>query len=155
MRPVSVMLSLLMLFVADVAAAKTIDGSDRSDRFIVSFGVLPAAMARDAIADHIEPSNTHGTPAPPLADTHHFVVALFDATTGKRITDAKVRARHVPQRGVASAKELVPMPLGETLSYGNTFVLPNGRGHRFEVEVRWRDTSESFIFIYDNEHDNE
>lgn len=65
MRPVSVMLSLLMLFVADVAAAKTIDGSDRSDRLIVYFGVLPAAMARDAIADHIAPSNGHGTRAHP------------------------------------------------------------------------------------------
>ena len=71
MRPVSMILSLLFLFIASIAGAKTLDGSDRSDRLVVYVGVMPAAVARDAIADHVGPSNGHGTAAPSSSSPFH------------------------------------------------------------------------------------
>ncbi|MGL1549016.1 hypothetical protein ACSTJL_23665, partial [Vibrio parahaemolyticus] len=61
---------------------------------------------------------------PPYSKSHHLVVALFDAKTGTRITDARIRAgvgnrsyNHEPD------KTLEPMEINGAMSYGNFFLL--------------------------------
>ena len=128
------------------------DGGRRTDRFIVYFGVLPTAATLDALATHREPRDAHRAPSTQGPETHHVVVAVFDAVTGQRITDATVQARHIPPRGVATTKDLVEMPVGQTKSYGNKFIVPEGRGHRFEIEIRRAGSSDRVTFRYDNLH---
>ena len=145
-------LALLAIGVPARAAEPTADGALRSTRFVVYVGVLPAALARESLTAHREPPDSHRIrPAPP-PDTHHVVVAVFDAASGQRVTDAQVEARHVPPRGVASTKPLAAMPLGDTLTYGNTFAIAEGRGHRFEIDIRRDGRSDQVTFVYDNLH---
>lgn len=147
-----VLLGLLAVGCTRSSDGQSTDGSARSDRFVVYFGVMPAALSGEEVATHAEPRDPHRPAAAPTADTHHFVVAVFDAVSGERIGDATLRARHVPPRGMETTKALEPMRIGKTLSYGNTFLLPEGRGHHFEVDIRRGEVTDRFTFTYDNLH---
>ena len=137
--------------MALVAQAASTDQRQRNERITLYYGVVPAALAQPALAPHAPAPDPHGSPRP-AADTHHLVVALFDNATGKRITQANVSVRYVPPRGRAISKALVPMPLGDVLSFGTTFVIPEGRGHRFVIEVHRGDIVDRFEVEYDNLH---
>jgi hypothetical protein len=129
------------LILAQGPFSKTVDG--------VTFylGVMPAEIVRGHPKEHPE-SSMHGS-AP--KGSQHIVVALFDAKTGQRITDAKVSAR-VEQLGLtADHKDLEPMQIAGTLSYGNFYemfregtykikviVKRKGESRRIEAEFEYR-----------------
>ena len=140
----------LAAFAAIAQAAPT-DQRQQNERITLYYGVVPAALSQAALAAHPPAADAHGA-VRPAADTHHLVVALFDTPTGQRITQATVTVRHTPPTGAAMSKVLEPMPLGDTLSYGSTFVIAEGRGHRFRIEVRRDERVERFDVVYDNVH---
>lgn len=127
------------------------DQRQQNERITLYYGVVPAALSQAAQAAHPPTPDVHGAVRPP-ADSHHFVVALFETPTGQRITEATVTVRHTPPRGTATTKVLEPMPLGDALSFGTTFVIAEGRNHRFSIEVRRGDRVERFEVVYDNLH---
>lgn len=97
------------------------------------YGVLPAQIAGKHPVTH-EERTMHGG-VPPGKDQYHLVVALYDAS-GKRITDAVVTAA-VGDLGMASTrKNLEPMRIAETTSFGNYFTLRKGVIYRIAIEVR-------------------
>ena len=98
------------------ALSKTVAGVD------FYLGVIPAEIILGHPAEHPE-SIMHGS-ARKSSGSRHIVVALFDAETSERITDAKVSAR-VEQLGLTvEQKDLEPMQIAGTVSYGNFFAMP-------------------------------
>ena len=150
MRRTLAALLLTALLSLPVAAAER--SVARSEHFVVYFGVVPAELAQASLAQHRDQSGAHGIAAAATTETHHVVVAVFDAATGARVDDATLTARHVPPRGVPTSKPLVAMPIGTTASYGNAFVVPAGRNHTFEVEITRGTIDERVSFTYDNLH---
>ena len=89
----------------------------------VYLGVLPGALIRGHDAG--TPAAMHGgartTPA-----THHVTVAVFDAATGARITDAIVTAAVSERLGAPTTRRLERMTVAGALTYGNFFTLSSG-----------------------------
>lgn len=85
------------------------------------FGIVPAEILLDHANLH-EEQTMHGGAPRELGD-HHLVIALFDATTRARITDANITGS-VTERGMATQrKELIMMSINGALSYGNYFTM--------------------------------
>ena len=93
-------------------ASQTVGGIE------VSYGVIPSKMA-----DKKDDSKMHRGRGL-FKRSHHLVVSLTDAATGKRIEDAKVVATVTPLGLAASRKRLKPMQVNELVSYGNFFDFP-------------------------------
>ena len=126
----SVTLSFLVIgaVLAQGSLSKTVDD--------VTFylGLMPAEIVRGHPKEHPE-STMHNAP---LKDSgsRHVVVALFDAKTGERITDAKVSAR-VEQVGLAAdQKDLEPMQIAGTVTYGNFYAVQSGGIYKIRIIVK-------------------
>jgi hypothetical protein len=97
----------------------------------VYLGIVPAALVQGHSTTPGDPQALHGG-AQPGTGSHHVMVALFNAGTGARITDARVRAS---VDGRPSEKSLEPMEVNGLMTYGNFFAL-GGRGvRRIRVEI--------------------
>jgi hypothetical protein len=102
-------------------------------------GVVPAEIVRGHPSGHPE-STMHGSP-PKESGARHLVVALFDAKTGVRIVDASVSAR-VEQVGLAAEqKDLEPMKIAGTLTYGNFYLMQSGGIYKIKIAVKKKGTS--------------
>jgi len=72
---------------------------------------------------------------PPGNYRYHVVVAIFDAKTGLRISNAQVRAR-VSETGQAGPrKKLEPMLIQGTVAYGDYFTMPTPGPYKVEIEI--------------------
>ena len=115
----------------------------------VYLGVMPAALIRGhdpgtATAMH--------TSTPLEAESHHVMVALFDAATGTRVTASRVIGTLRIARGAVVAKPLEPMTVNDALTYGNYFVLPeNGSLSTLEVRIE-RPQAPTTIVIFRYRH---
>jgi site-specific recombinase XerC len=79
-------------------------------------------------------------------------VAVFDAKTGQRITDAQVKAR-VEEVGLSSEdKALKPMAVANAVTYGNFFRMA-GRGvFRITVQIRLPGTTRTTELRFEHQH---
>ncbi|TCZ61042.1 hypothetical protein [Roseicella aquatilis] len=117
------------------AAAVDPDGAFRHvGNLVVYLAVIPAAVLHGHPPEHTG-RGMHGG-VPEGHHVHHLLVALFDAATGRRITDARVTAvvhglRHTPE----DRTELEPMTVGGAEAYGSFATLPARDYYRIEVEV--------------------
>ena len=93
------------------------------DGMVIYLGVMPAELVRGHATSQGDPNALHGG-TPERAGSHHVVVALFDAKSGARITDARIQA-DVGDRSYnhGPAKPLEPMQIAGTTSYGNFFLM--------------------------------
>ncbi len=113
---------------ADSGNYKIVDG------IAIYFGVMPAEMILGRPKDHVEREMHGGVPSRGHRD--HLVVALFDNATGKRISDARVTAT-VQEIGLAGeTKNLEPMKIADTITYGNYFDMPSRNVYRILVRIR-------------------
>ncbi len=120
-------LSAAVALAADTSTHKVVDGVS------IYIGVLPAEMLRGHPKTHPEGVMHGGVPA---GENHyHLVVALFDEASGQRISGASVKAR-VSELGLAGQeKELSPMMIAGTVTYGNYFSLPNPGPYRIKLAI--------------------
>lgn len=120
--------------LATVAIADDTERYQETNGIAVYLGVMPSEL----ILGHSSSQEgmTHST-AQPNPESQHVVVALFDSRTGKRITDAKVTAK-VEQPGhlASTEKELEPMKIADTITYGNFFTMPRDGAYRIFVQIR-------------------
>lgn len=126
-----------LALAAAAAAAPGFDNRQVVKGIAIYPGVLPATSAK---APPTFDTEMHGG-TPQWGDQHHVVVALFDAPSGRRITDAEVRAAvastRLPGKRVSGPqKQLELMPLGGTPSYGNYINMPAPGPYRIDLEVR-------------------
>jgi cytochrome c5 len=118
-----------------VAAANPPSGPNYRvvDGTTVYFGAISADVIRRNRSEY--PERVYG--APPMGpDQYYVTIALFDVNTGKRISDASVRARVSTANAAGPEKTLELLPLTDSSTYGNYFAM-GGKGP-FEVTVTFR-----------------
>ncbi|NDP48354.1 MAG: hypothetical protein GZ085_08175 [Sulfuriferula multivorans] len=104
------------LFPASAAElSMTVDGME------IYYGVVPAEVIRKQTEKH-DPKMHPGRWL--RTGSHHLTVALFDAKTGQRITDARVDATVTPLGLAATKRRLEPMLIDQVTSYGAFFNFP-------------------------------
>jgi hypothetical protein len=110
---IATLLLLRAVAIAEIGEAKTAGG------LTVYVGVVPAEIVK---GQHPAGPQVHGR-VPKGAHEFHLVVAVFDATTNARITDATVTAK-VSGIGLSGPqKTLEPMKIADTVTYGSFFTL--------------------------------
>ena len=118
--------------IVAVAAAEA-DQSRIVDGLAVYLGVLPSELIAGHLPGHPEEAMHGGVPAG--RDSHHVLVAVFDAASGARLGDLDVEAR-ISELGLAGTrKALEPMAIADTVTYGNYFKMPAGRQYRIAVDI--------------------
>ena len=138
------MIAAATLVVMTAALAQSTSLSKTVDGVTFYLGVIPAEIVR---GQHPE-STMHGSP-PKRSGSRHIVVALFDAKTGERITDAKVSGR-VEQLGLtADHKDLDPMQIAGTVTYGNFYPMTSGGFYKIRVIVKRKGHSRSIEAEFD------
>jgi hypothetical protein len=127
-------LAFLLSVTTGTSLASDNEGYKTVDDTIIYFAVLPAEIIRGHQKDHPEASMHGGVPGG--SHVHHIMVALFEAKTFDRITDANVEAT-VTEIGMAGkTKTLEPFTVAEALTYGNYFEMPSQALYRVHVTVR-------------------
>jgi hypothetical protein len=104
------------------------------DGLVIYFVIVPTAFVLGHPAEHTG-RGMHGD-TPDGRYVHHLLVALFDAATGVRITNASVTA--VVQGGRQPSEtrvELLPMTIGGAQAYGGFATLPPRDRYRVEIQV--------------------
>ena len=79
---------------------------------------------------------------------YHEMVALFEAKTGARITDAQVGARLVSPVRSEPETRLEPMTIAGAPTYGNYLDLAPGGSCRIDVSVRRAGSAEPIHAIF-------
>jgi cytochrome c5 len=97
----------------------------------IHFGAIPADAIRRNPREY--PQKSYGVP-PPGPDQYYLTIALFDAASGKRVSDATVRARVSTASSAGPEKALEPVTTADAPTYGNYFAM-GGTGP-FEIVVR-------------------
>ena len=165
--------SLTLVFGGSIAMAATLTPAadpthQTSDGLSVYIGVVPAAIVKEHVEGHSEAAMHGGVPT--ADNEYHLVVAVFDANTGVRVTDASVAAtvfgpgntvvygqRHLPAWGTRPLNETLPKtPLeamkGQTITYGDYFVLPKPATYTFQLTVTRPGKTKPTVmnFVYDH-----
>jgi hypothetical protein len=108
-----------MLLLGGAAVAAEIGEAKTAGGLTVYVGVVPAEIVK---RQHPAGPQVHGR-VPKGAHEYHLVVAVFDAATNTRITDATVTAK-VSGLGLSGPqKTLEPMKIADTVTYGSFFTL--------------------------------
>lgn len=121
------MISLVTATTAQTNTRQTVDGVE------VYLGIVPAEMVRGHPREHPE-STMHGGVA---TGQSHLMVALFDAKTGMRITDARVNVRLSVRGGHLQevVKQLEPMLIAGSQTYGQYFPMLASEPYQIEVTI--------------------
>ncbi len=106
----------------------------------VHLGIIPAATLR-LDAEHFGEHNLQ-CPPPRARDSYHVLVALFDVSSGERITDAEVNTRISPLGLVGPRKHLHPVSVADAVTYCSYFDLAPMDTYSIEVEIRRRDATD-------------
>lgn len=134
-------LASLTAHAAENTQYKIVDGLS------IYVGVLPAEMLLGHSKGHEEREMHGGVPAG--ANRYHVVVALFDATSGKRITDAQVKIGGASIGIAAARKKAEPMLVNNQVTYGNYVTLPGQGPYKIQIEIRRTGTSKLIEVEFD------
>jgi hypothetical protein len=126
-------LMVMVGFVASSTMAEDTELHQVVDGIAIYFGVLPTEMIRGHPKAHPE-SQMHG--GIPTDRRYHLTVAIFEDSSGERITNAKVTVNVVGSRGNVVRKALEAMTIAGTRSYGNYIMMPGAGPYRIEVQIR-------------------
>ena len=116
------MLSLLAVSCNSMAVAADDPPYKLAGGLAVYIGVVPAELVKGHPSQHAE-KTMHGG-APIGAHQYHVVAAIFDATSGARVSDASITAQISGLSLSGTKKKLDPMEIASTLTYGAFFDLP-------------------------------
>lgn len=116
------MLSLLAVSCSSRAVAADDPPYKLAGGLAVYIGVVPAELVKGHPSQHAE-KTMHGG-APKGAHQYHVVAAVFDATSGARVSAASITAQISGLSLSGTKKKLDPMEIASTLTYGAFFDLP-------------------------------
>ncbi len=123
---------IFMIFAATSVNAGHAERHQTVDGLSVYFGAIPAQLIGGHGSMHRTRGVNHGK------HTYHILVAIFDNNSGKRITDAMVKATVISLNTKGETKRLEPMH-GDLQSYGNFFELTETTPYTIKVEIRQTD----------------
>ncbi len=106
-----------------------------ADGIAIYLGVIPSAMIARGYAMSAPEHMMHGGPPPKGVHYHHVMVALYDNSTGKRITDAKVTATVRPLGLGGTTKAMAPFMLAGAMTYCNYFDMPENGVYRIDLQI--------------------
>ena len=115
-----------------VGQSITVDGMS------VHLGLMPAEVLRQHPEWYPEHEQSE---IPSGKDFYHVMLALFDNSTGERITNAVVEARVSPLGLSGPKRALVPTRVGDTTTYCNYFRLSPSDTYVIQAVVRRPDVS--------------
>ena len=124
---------LSLLFATTFLMAGHAERHQTIDGLSIYFGVIPAQLIGGHGTMHSTRGMKHGK------HTYHILVAVFDDNSGKRITDARVKATITSLNTKGETKKLEPMH-GDLLSYGNFFELTETTPYIVRVEIQRTDS---------------
>lgn len=110
-------ISAAFLAFAQPANAGVVNGVQIVDSTIVYLGIVPAALTRNHPGDVKGELMHGGAPANSIHNVH-VLVAVFDRPTRARVTNARVNARFLGERGRKWSVRLQPMKVNGALTYG-------------------------------------
>jgi hypothetical protein len=141
---------IALAFVPSAAFAHVSDQTQSAAGLNVDLGIAPAETLRGRPEEDVV-RQTHGG-LPSGRSMYYVTVAVFDAKTGQRITDAQVKAR-VEEVGLSSEdKALKPMAVANAVTYGNFFRMA-GRGvFRITVQIRLPGTTRTTELRFEHQH---
>lgn len=131
-------------FAADVPTHKVVNG------VAIYLGVLPSEMIMGHPHSHTDAGMHGGVPVG--EHYYHVMVALFDATTGKRITGAQVKARVSELALSGTEKKLEPMLIADTISYGNYFRMSGTGIYRIQVQISHSGVAQAIEAEFEYQH---
>ena len=143
--------ALCVAFLAGVAAhAADTDQSKTAGGVTVYLGVMPAEVVKGLPAGSSTERPMHGG-VPKGPHEYHLVVAVFDAASGARISDAMVTAE-VSGLGLSGSKlKLEPMQIAGTTTYGGFVDLPGFDIYTVKLTVERSGVQPSVVeFRYDH-----
>ena len=115
-----------------------------------------AAVATDSVApiSKYPPAHVERAMGPISVDgsQYHLVVAIFDATTGARLSDATVGAEIFPQNQPATMVKLEPMRIADTTTYGGFFQAPDAHHYTIQLTIRRAAKREPVIVTFEYSH---
>jgi hypothetical protein len=143
------LLSIALPFVGMVHPSHAAEPSEAqtANGMTVYIGLIPAAI----IKGHPEIMMHGGKPSG--VNEFHLTVAVFDAATGQRISDATVSAT-VGEVGLAGpTTTLEPMHIADTVTYGGFVVMRTMARYDLRIDVtRPMRSPTTFHFAYDRAH---
>lgn len=127
-------LAIIPVWIAAAPPATAFSGdSGLVEGVTIFLGVMPAEILRGHPAAHPEAS-MHGGPSGSGRE-RHVLISLFDAK-GVRLENMEVQAR-VGEVGLSAVqKQLEPMTIAGTVTYGNFFSMP--KPGPYGIELDWR-----------------
>jgi hypothetical protein len=153
-RMLRILYSTLLLFVfaawSGAAAAGSLDDSKTVGGITFYLGILPSEIVLGHPKTHAEGSMHDGPSA--RSGQYHIVVALFDAATEQRISDAQVTARVMPLGMSEEEKALESMPIGAAPSYGNFFNMPGKGPFGIVIQVRRPGVTGKVEAVFEHRH---
>jgi len=133
----AVLKMIFMVFAAPVAGigalvhAADAEREKQVDGMRVYLGVLPSELLGPK---SVAPGEHRGVPKG--RGYHHVLIALFDLTTGERITDVEVSARvEDVGRTVSNEKRLEAMLIARAVTFGNFFAMPGRDPYSIHVKI--------------------
>lgn len=130
----SARLALLLMLLISMPLHALESGQQKIvDGIAVYLGILPAEMLLGHQVDSAGREMHGGVPSGNYR--YHVVVALFDARTGVRISNAQVRARVTESGRAGPRKKLEPMLMQGSVTYGDYFTLPTPGPYKVEIEI--------------------
>ncbi len=121
---------LFLLFGTNLVMADHSQRHQKIDGMSIYLGVIPAQLTQKHSTMHGGITNEE--------HSYHIVIALFDSKSGKRITNARVKASVAPLGMKGHTKDLEPMH-GDLLSYGNYFTMYKATNYTIKVEIQRAD----------------
>ena len=127
-------LAAILLGAAALQAQPASDGVATAGGLTAYLGVMPAEIVKGHPSSHPEGA-MHGG-APNGAHEYHIIVAIFDAGSGARMSDATVTAK-VSGLGLSGPeKALEPMAIANTITYGGFFELSGADLYTIRMTVK-------------------
>lgn len=128
-------LLVVPLALALPASAGVVDGVRTVDGLTVYLGVVPAAVTRAHPPGHTE-RTMHGGMARPGMHDVHLVVAVFNKSTGERLSNVTVTARIHGTNRNRWAVPLTQMTVNGALTYGGYTSLGAEQDVMISVDIR-------------------
>lgn len=134
-----------------VAQGAPDDTSLTVDGILAYLGVMPAAIVRGHPRSHPEGAMHGGVPDG--RHQYHVILALFDATSGKRIETAKVALTLMGLGHIGGTRlDLEPMTIANTVTWGTFVELPGKDLYELTFEVRIEGRSDPVVFPFRYNH---
>jgi len=143
-RPRTRALTLAAALAAAPVAAQPADDAAGFRKEVAGFTLYLAVMPAPVLAGpapSVEPGASPFRRAPAARDTHHVMVSLFESTSGRRVTDARVEARVAALGFSGETKPLEPASVGGAQLYVGTFPMLGRGPFRVDVEFRLRQSA--------------